>query len=153
MDQEDSRLNLVKLTPRRKYPHLRPLEIDIWTDFLRDHSDPQLHCAYDVHVGSVPTIANNLPPQIQKHINAVYPKKIDVVVFTNSRTAIIEIKPYAGLSAIGQALSYTYLFSTHFPDLPNPFPCILTDTPQLDMPELCDHFHIRLLTPACPLPF
>lgn len=146
-------LKLYNLTPQKHYPHLRPAEIAIWRAFLRDHSDPQLQCAYDVHVGSIPTIANDLPPAIQKHAASVYPKKIDVIVFTDNRTAIIEIKPYAGLSAIGQALSYTYLFSQDYPDLPNPFPCILTDRPQLDIPELCDHFRIRLLTPACPLPF
>ena len=127
-----------------QYPHLRPDEALIWETYLTVIADPAISVAYDVHVGQIPTTFAQLSEPMRRHALAVYPKKLDVVMLLPTLSAIVELKPYAGLTAIGQVLSYCFLFSRQYPQFPSSKAFILTDRPQLDMHDLCDHFNITL---------
>jgi len=133
------------LEKRLKYPHMRPEDVRIWERFLETNSLDNALVAYDVHVGSTPTPPAGAPEYLKKHIEAVYPKKIDAVLYFPTQTLVTEIKPFAGLTALGQALGYQRLFSQDFPFVPQPTACILTDTAQPDIPSLCRWLNITLI--------
>jgi len=124
---------------------MRPEDVRIWERFLDAHSPLKALVAYDVHVGSTPPLRENAPEYLKKHVEAVYPKKIDAVLYFPTQTLIVEIKPFAGLTALGQALGYRHLFSQDFPFAPHPVAAIITDTAQPDIPSLCRKLGIVLI--------
>lgn len=130
---------------RRKYPHMAPNDVCIWERFLDSTPLPNAQVAYDVHVGTTPTIKPEMPEWLRKHILAVYPKKIDVVIYFPNETIICEIKPFAGTTAIGQALSGLQLFKREWPHAPRPLCAIITDKPQPDIRSICTIYGILLL--------
>lgn len=71
-----------------------------------------------------------------------------------TQTLVTEVKPFAGLSAIGQALGYRHLFAEDYPFAPDPVPCIITDLAQPDIAALCRKLRITLveLGPETPKP-
>lgn len=129
----------------RKYPHLMPEDVRIWERFLETDPIPTALVAYDVHLGSTPTLPPDAPEFLRKHVAAVYPKKVDLVMYFPAQTLVTEVKPFAGLTALGQALGYQHLFAQDFPFAPQPVACILTDIAQPDMYTLCRRLGITLL--------
>lgn len=110
----------------RLYPHLMPFEIPIWEGFLSLHGSDYDRFDYDVRVGEsiVP------PPDIDANIAdmavSLAKKRIDAVGWQGSHPTIIEIKTYAGLTAIGQLLSYPLLYAKEFPDQETPGALLVT---------------------------
>lgn len=130
---------------QRKYAHMMPQDVRIWERFLDTNPIPSAMVAYDVHVGSIPALPPDAPDYLRKHVQAVYPKKIDLVIYFPTQTLVTEVKPFAGLTALGQALGYRHLFAQDFPFAPLPVACILTDMAQPDMPSLCRWHGITLI--------
>jgi hypothetical protein len=91
-------------------------EIPIWQDWLALHEKEYDRFEYDVRVGEsiIP------PPDIDANIASMAidlaKKRIDVVAWKGNSPTIIEIKDFAGLTAIGQLVSYPILFVNEFPD-------------------------------------
>lgn len=138
--------NTYPCTPRDKYPHMQPNDALLWNQFLKAYADPNVQVAYDVHLGTIPHTSDDDPLWLKKYLAANYPKKADVLIFLPRHTLVVEIKPYAGLTALGQALGYAALFQQQYPTHPRVTPAILTDNPQPDMPYLCRLYRIALLT-------
>lgn len=132
-------------SPDQRFPHFIRHDAQIWERFLRTQSHPKFRVAYDVHVGTPSTAAADLPENYARMVNALSTKRIDVILYFPKETIILEVKQYAGLAAIGQALSYKHLFKARFPEKPNPVAGILTDVAQPDMHPLCVIFNILLL--------
>lgn len=65
---------------------------------------------YDVHVGPVPNPLHPLPPHLQELMDTIYSLRIDVVAWKGEQPTIIEVKPSAGLSAIGQLYAYRFFW-------------------------------------------
>ncbi|MBA7693088.1 hypothetical protein ES703_101663 [subsurface metagenome] len=135
-------------TVQKKYPHMMPADILIWSRYLKSNPFPNARIAYDVHVGTPAGPLDGLSAQYELMAIALSTKRIDAVVYEPRRTLIIEIKPYAGASAIGQVLTYRLLYHRDFPGSPFPLPVILTDHAQLDTPWLCQQLNIQLI--VCP---
>lgn len=130
--------------PRRhpKYPHLLPLDIQIWDAYL-DQTDLDRHqIAYDVRVG---TPAETLPEWPSKYKAMSWDltmKRIDAVLFLPREIIVVEITHTCGFTALGQILSYPKLYQeTYFPDLPvNPL--LVTRRLLPDMGMLLDSHHV-----------
>lgn len=137
--------NFDKPQPRGRYPHLLPYERQIWRRFLDTQPVPQFVVAYDVHVGTPAPIKSSLPENYQKMVQHLSTKRIDAVLSFPQEIVILEIKRNAGLTAIGQVLSYNILFTRKYhPTLPV-HSAILTDAAQSDMPMLCAAQNVILL--------
>lgn len=96
------------------YPHMLHEDVAVWSKFLTKMQTAIKAVWYDVHVGEpVP-----VPPgasEIQKKVAAgVTRKRIDVVCSINSEFWVIEVKPHANMTALGQAFSYTRLFTMEY---------------------------------------
>lgn len=97
----------------RLYPHLLPGEIEIWERFLAKFPDMFDSFAYDVHVGEAEVLYPG-EPKYQKLAEALLKRRIDVVATRNGEKSIIEIKPDAGATALGQVLFYKALYEREY---------------------------------------
>jgi hypothetical protein len=100
----------------RLYPHLMPLEIPIWEGFLSLHSSEYDRFEYDVRVGESITPPPDVDANIADMAVSLAKKRIDAVGWQGDNPTIIEIKSYAGLTAIGQLMTYPLLYTKEFPD-------------------------------------
>jgi len=133
---------------QKKYPHMMPADIRIWTRYLKTNPFPKARVTYDLHVGTPATALQGMPEEYKRMTEALSTKRIDAVVYEARRTRICEVKPYAGSGAIGQVLTYRLLYHRDFPGSPLPLPWIITDYPQRDTPWLCRQLNIELV--LCP---
>jgi hypothetical protein len=126
----------------RMYPHLMIGDIAIWEEFLveGDHSFDSFD--YDVHVGEGVVPSPEWSNEVKAMALALSEKRIDVVGWVGDVSSIIEVKPSASLSAIGQVLCYRELYSTHFPARLRPLLMIVTDFELPDIRKLCSIFKI-----------
>lgn len=129
----------------RKYPHLMVSDVEIWERYLDKFADLWDAFEYDVRVGEGITPDPSHPAHIQSMAIALTEKRIDVVATRGAVTTLIEIKPSAMLSAIGQLLSYQILFEERYP-LKGPVNMMLiTDRIGPDLVNLCKKFNISLV--------
>jgi len=98
------------------FPHLMPHEIPIWEAWLDIHEHDYDTYEYDVRVGESITPPPDVDANIATMAVDLAKKRIDVVAWLNNKPTIIEIKDYAGLTAIGQLVSYPLLFIKEFPE-------------------------------------
>jgi hypothetical protein len=92
-----------------KYPHLLPREVALWKIFLDHHINEYEYFEYDVHVGQGAEIDPDTETMIKDLALALTRKRIDVIGHKKKSITIFEIKPDAGLSAIGQLVAYSLL--------------------------------------------
>jgi len=105
---------MVTPQPATKYPHMLPAENEIWDKFLSQRSPPFIDIQYDVHVGDAPEPPANLPDYLKGMFESVYKHRIDVVAQDPDVIYVIEVKPRAGLSALGQVLAYKHLYERDY---------------------------------------
>lgn len=97
-----------------KYPHLMPEDIAIWERFLDLFSNLYDSVEYDVHVGVGLRDTSGLTEELVFAAVSLLQKRIDVVGHKGDNVDIIEVKPDAGISAIGQVLVYSILYKRDF---------------------------------------
>lgn len=96
------------------YPHLLSEDTIVWTRWLTHNIHRISGVWYDVHVGQ----AVSLPPEtlaaIQIDALTISRKRIDVVARAGPEIWVIELKPYANYTSLGQALAYSRLFAQEY---------------------------------------
>lgn len=127
------------------YPHMARRDAPLWESFLRQRGAEFTGVAYDVALGgTVPPGADEADPTVigWRYSTAV---KIDAVLFTPDECWIVEVKPNASLSAIGQVLGYTLLSELDpITDLPL-VPTIITDQLSQDVAYVADQLNIQII--------
>lgn len=129
---------------RSWYPHLKPADIAIWEEFIKQNPTAYEWAIYDQAVGTIPNFVKEHPDAAMQKEAKLYQWKIDIVAFVNDKVHVIEIKPNAGLSALGQILGYTNLFKETFPKIKNVSPLIITDFLRPDMSKLAADMGIEI---------
>lgn len=94
----------------QEFTHLLPLERPIWARYLAATSEEFLSLTYDLHLGEGAPIDPALSVGTQAIIAAVSRKRVDVVGETADSIIIFEVKPRAGMGAMGQLLTYRELY-------------------------------------------
>jgi hypothetical protein len=126
----------------RMYPHLMVGDIAIWEEFLSVGDNSFDSFDYDVHVGEGVVLSPEWSDEVKAMALTLSEKRIDVVGWSGDVPTIIEVKPSASLSAIGQVLCYRELFSSRFPAVFGPGMLIVTDFELPDIRNLCLIFKI-----------
>ena len=130
--------------PRYRYPHMLPGDRAVWDRYIEQHGEYFEGFDYDVHVGEGVGEISGYPDAIKKAALVLTQKRIDAVGYRGNEVWVIEIKPHAGLSAIGQVLAYEALYNIEHEDRPVTYKAIVTDRTNADMRTLCGTMGIRL---------
>ncbi len=119
------------------YPHFLAADTDVWSRYLADPIVPIKEVWYDVHVGGAVQLLPGADEMDMRIAAGVTRKRIDVVAKVGAGFWIIEVKPVAGLTAIGQIIIYTRLFVREFSVTGEVFPVIVADEVDQDVaPEI-----------------
>ncbi len=124
----------------KRYPHMFPLDIEIWERFLSHYSDDYSGFSYDVKVGTGVPVREGTPENYARMQEILSKYRIDAIGTRSSGIDIIEVKPEAGTIAIGQVVTYTSLYRR---DLSPTLPIrgvIVTNRELPDMRYLTDSF-------------
>ncbi|MDH3348867.1 MAG: hypothetical protein OEM02_12320 [Desulfobulbaceae bacterium] len=132
-------------TPLKKYPHLIGGDIAIWDRFVRGPLNTFDSFDYDVRVGVGQPMPVGLDPSIAEMGKTLTQRRIDVIGWKDIFATIIEVKQYAGVSAIGQAQCYAVLWAQTFGRAMMPEVMIVTDQINNDTENLCHHFNIAYI--------
>tara|TARA_Y100000310_G_C20665995_1_gene807525 strand:- start:1229 stop:1654 length:426 start_codon:yes stop_codon:yes gene_type:complete len=93
-----------------KYPHMSKDEIPIWERFLEEHASNFESFDYDVRVGEGEPPSEALNDKEKAMAKALSQKRIDAVGYTPDTIYLFEVKARAGMSALGQIISYRRLY-------------------------------------------
>lgn len=96
------------------YPHMLHEDIAVWTKFLEKMQHVIQAVWYDVHVGEPVALAPEASTVQQKVAAGVTRKRIDAICSIGSEFWVIEVKPFANMTALGQAFSYARLFAMEY---------------------------------------
>lgn len=120
------------------YPHMKPNDIEIWERFIDQYPDAYKKCQYDVSVGEIPQFMEERSSPQGQAMRELYRLKIDVVAYHDGGIDIIELKPSAGASTIGQVIGYVELYKKEYK--PSVFiqPIIVTNELKPNMQFLAD---------------
>lgn len=97
-----------------RFPHMYGAESEIWRRWLKKYRRTNERYEYDVHVGRLWPEHEVIPEKWRRGAASVYQKRIDVVGFRPDTITIYEVKPHAGLGALGQILGYLSLYEEDF---------------------------------------
>lgn len=128
-----------------KYAHLMPKDVKIWEKFIDANPRFFSEVEYDVKVGEGRNYSLFPEGPIRSDMEYLSKKRIDVVGFSGRDVYIIELKPKAGMSAIGQVLSLAELARDIFPSTSQILPAIITDEEIPDTRNLCSKMGVLFL--------
>lgn len=135
-------LNWVDFGPRRLYPHLLPVDAQLWEQFISRYPGYFKQVAYDVHVGEGISVPDGYAESLRGMAKTLTQKRIDVVGVMNDIYWVVELKTYAGATAVGQVVLYRNLLSVLLPEVTNIGMMIITDIFQPDMVGIMDQMAI-----------
>ena len=130
--------------PLLKYPHMLPGDVKIWERWLKLYRDQWTDYQYDIHLGEVEPIYETKPINIMNLARAVLRKRIDVVARKDDEIWIFEVKPDAGLGAIGQLVSYEVLYRKKFKPTERIRLALVTDRLDRDILAVCEEKGIEM---------
>ena len=127
-----------------RYPHLSPQEKEIWDRFIEKNPQFFTEVIYDARVGEGRDYSDYPEDKIREDLEHLSKKRIDVVGFTDDVIYVIEIRPKANLSAIGNAWGLAELFRDVASVDKVIIPAILTDEKLPDMEAVCSRMAVKL---------
>ena len=127
------------------YPHMMPADVAIWERFIDNFPYLYDSVEYDVHVGTVPAFVLEHDDKTMRGEIPLYKRKIDVVGHSELNLDIIELKPRAGMAAIGQIKGYTTLYERDMKPTKKPRGVIITDTADSDVKEIAKQEGIKII--------
>ena len=115
------------------YPHFLAADTDVWTRYLADPVAPITEVWYDVHVGLPVSVGDDAGDMEKRIAFGITRKRIDVVAKIRQGYWVIEVKPIAGMTALGQILAYTNLFINEYDLDGEVWPVIIADEVDKDV--------------------
>ena len=135
----------VPLDKSGRYPHMFKHDISIWERFLDAYGGQFTAAAYDVALGGITTDDPDASPELVKGWQYSTAKKIDAAVRNEEEVWLCEVRPDAGLAAVGSVIGYA-LLSEVDPWTPLPLvPVIVTDRMDGDTKLVCRELEILVI--------
>jgi len=135
----------VRFEPGQSYPHMAKHDARIWDRFIQRFSGYFQEAAYDVGIGGSETNDPDATPAERLMWRWNTAKRIDAIVGNPDELWLCEVRPGAGLAAVGAVLGYAYLSELDkWPDRPL-IMTIVTDRTDNDIRAVCEAFEIQLV--------
>lgn len=129
-----------------KYPHMKPGDVAIWERFIQANPGFFDSVDYDVLIGQGAQFDTTLNTLEGQDVGALYRKKIDVVGYRPGEIWLVEVKPSAQFSALGQIGAYDDLYREEYKPSERAVAALLTDTIGPDVANIAQKWGIILLT-------
>lgn len=100
---------------RTPFPHLGPDDRRIWLRWLEKHPQDYEGVWYDIRVGVGRQGVIKEGEDRDEMDNVLLRKRIDVVLERRGHGWVVEVKPVASMSALGQVLVYSYWLPRTWP--------------------------------------
>jgi hypothetical protein len=94
----------------QRFIQMLPGDVALWQRFLVQHGEYYDRFDYNIHVGEGVPLDPSWPENIRVAAKSLTTKRIDAVGYRGSEVWIFEVKPDAGLGALGQLLAYEALW-------------------------------------------
>lgn len=107
------------------YPHMLAEDTAVWSKYLAAPVVPITEVWYDVHVGRGMVPAADADGMLERIARGISRKRIDVVAKVPKGLWVVEIKPFGGMQALGQVVSYWRLFVEEFEPAVEVWPVIV----------------------------
>ena len=120
-------------------------DTEIWNRFLLKYPEAYDRVQYDFHIGDAPPFNPLMDDGTDTNQDMLYKLRIDVIGHVGADIDIIEVKPNAGASAIGQIQSYKTLYERDEEKTGRINMVIITDTLKPNMFFLCTQAGIKLI--------
>jgi len=120
-------VEIFKYGKRFGYPHMKPRDIAIWERFIDKYPELYSQCQYDFAIGDIPQFMEQTSSPQGQAMRELYKLKIDVLGYKDDTIDLIEVKPEAGPSTIGQLLGYVSLYERDEKPSKPVRPIIITD--------------------------
>lgn len=126
-----------------RYPRLRPVDAAIWERFVAKNPSFLERVDYDVKVGfgTIDFSSENIP--IRDNYAELTKKRIDVMGYKDGTIYIIELKPRASFSALGQVLGYEFLYRQSTKYEGKIQKVVITDFNMPDIQSIYNHFDVK----------
>lgn len=135
----------VKYGIRYKYPHMKPNDVAIWERFMLRNPDAYAEVIYDQPLGEGRQAPEEAEANMAADWKILTQWKADVIAFRDGAIDVIEVKPNAGPSALGQIIAYALLVDK-IDELSLPVvPVILTDVERPEMRSICEQMGVTLI--------
>jgi len=116
-----------------------------WTAYLESKWNVLEEVWYDVHVGKPMTVRPDAPAYMKYVVDGVSRKRIDVVGRVGRRIYIIEVKPEANMTAIGQVVTYLNLFVKEFRITGPVLAMIVATTCDADIMDIANEQNVQIV--------
>ncbi len=126
------------------YPHMKPRDIEIWERFIAKYPDAYEKCQYDFAIGDIPPFMEQTSSPQGQAMRELYKLKIDVLGYKGDTIDLIEVKPDAGASSIGQLLGYVSLYKRDVNPTATIRPVIVTSSLRTNMDFLTQQQGVTL---------
>jgi hypothetical protein len=130
---------------RYHYPHMKPYDVAIWERFIEAFPDVYDYVIYDQGVGLGAPFDPVVSIDTGGDVYKLYQRKIDVVGFKDGQVDIIEIKPQAGASALGQVVGYRELYVRDESPALIPKAIVVTDRLLPDMDMIAEKLGVQIV--------
>lgn len=130
---------------RYNYPHMKPRDVAIWERFIDRYPDAYETCQYDFGLGDIPPFMEQTSSPQGQAMRELYRLKIDVLGFKGDTIDLIEVKPEAGTSSIGQVVGYVELYKRDMKPTKPVRAVIVTDTLKPNMDFLSQQANVTLI--------
>lgn len=127
-----------------RYKHMLPRDVRLWERFLEQYGEYFDRFDYDIRVGVGVGDIYGYDEMTALIAKALTQKRIDAVGFRSGEIWLFEIKPKAGLSAIGQVLAYKTLYENQYGKGSVYRIAIITDRTDIDEYTVCQEHNIRV---------
>ena len=128
-----------------RYPHMMSEDAAVWQRYLTEPVTEMKRVWYDVHVGSGNVSAAESDEMIRRISAGVTRKRIDVVARVGGGYWVIELKPRADMTALGQALAYSRMFEAEYGAGDEVWPVVIAGEIDGDLVSIYDDSGVGLI--------
>ena len=127
-----------------KYPHMRPEDIGVWEKLIEKRPDFYDSVDYDYRVGRGRNYPNVAEEWLRRDFYLLTQLRIDAVGYRGDEVHIIEVKPVVNVTALGQVIAYTLLYSEANPDAINIVPVIVAGDAMPDVQHAAEQMGVQI---------
>lgn len=124
---------------------MSPADTEIWEKFIDTFPNRYSTVDYDFALGGTPLTSSHIESESDAAMVRLWQKRIDVLAQQGAETHIIEVKPNAGASALGQVLSYCELYRGYVDPFAKVKPILITNSLKPDMALLSQQMGVELI--------